>query len=138
MIRYRARQLLSAARITRTLGVPRRPSLLTFSSHYCRYLRWSSATNDSGIFVPNATPRRRRQNIARLLYLSLIQAITFVPYLYGLAFNRPKYGLASWIPVFPGLVLFSEHCYTQFLSSRMLRPAIKGRMTRDINFEVQR
>src|SRR5688572_4370755 len=58
------------------------------------------------LFVPNATPRRRRQNIARLLYLSLIQAITFVPYLYGLAFNRPEYGLASWIPLFPGLVLF--------------------------------
>jgi hypothetical protein len=58
------------------------------------------------LFVPNATPRRHRQNIVRLLYLSFIQAVTFFPYLYGLAFDRPEYGIASWIPVFPGMVLF--------------------------------
>jgi uncharacterized membrane protein len=58
------------------------------------------------LLVPNATPRRRRQNIARLLYLSFIEAVTFLPYLFGLAFDRPEYGIASWIPVLPGMVLF--------------------------------
>jgi hypothetical protein len=79
------------------------------------------------LFVPNATPRRRRQNIARLLYLSLIQGITFIPYLYGLVFDRPEYGLASWIPVFPGfvlLVLTSIYAISEFMnaSTRTNRP----------------
>jgi len=72
------------------------------------------------LFVPNATPRRRRQNIARLLYLSLIQAITFIPYLYGVLFNRPEYELASWIPVFPGMVLFvgtSIYAISEFMNA---------------------
>ena len=72
------------------------------------------------LFVPNATPRRRRQNIARLPYLSFIQAVTFFPYLYGLAFDRPEYGMASWIPVFPGMVLFvgtSIYAISEFMNA---------------------
>jgi hypothetical protein len=58
------------------------------------------------LFAPKTPRARLIQNIKRLLLLSGIQALAFVPYIYGLATDERDAEHALSLPFFTGIAMF--------------------------------